>query len=82
MFDGTHFMWGMHWFWWIFWILAIVGVVWMINRMQQERSAAPPASPREPTRETPLETLQRRYAEGEITTDEYEERKERLERDR
>lgn len=18
MFDGTHFMWGMHWFWWIF----------------------------------------------------------------
>lgn len=82
MFDGTHFMWGMHWFWWVFWILAIVGVVWMINRMQQERSGAPPASPRESTRETPLETLQRRYAEGEITTDEYEERKERLERDR
>jgi putative membrane protein len=34
------------------------------------------------TRETPLETLQRRYAEEEIATDEYEERKEHLERDR
>lgn len=74
MFDGTHGMWGMHWFWWVFWILAIVSVVWVINRIQQERSASP--------RETPFETLQRRYAEGEMSTEEYEERKERLERDR
>ena len=78
MFDGTHGMWGMHWFWWMFWILAIIGVVWMINRAQQNRTESPSPSPRE----TPLETLQRRYAEGEISTEEYEERKERLERDR
>lgn len=77
MFDGTHVMWGMHWFWWIFWGLVIVGVIWMVARTQQE--AGPPEHP---ARETPLDILQRRYAEGEISTEEYEERKERLARDR
>lgn len=33
-------------------------------------------------RETPLEVLQRRYAAGEISTEEYDEHKARLERDR
>jgi putative membrane protein len=61
-----------------FWILAIVGVVWMINSIQQDRSTS---SPSPPTRDRPLEALQRRYAEGEISTEEYEERKECLERD-
>jgi putative membrane protein len=75
MFDGTHFMWGMHWAGWVIWILVIVGVVWLITRSQQDRSA-PLASTS--TRETPLEVLQRRYAEGEISTEEYEERKARL----
>lgn len=37
--------------------------------------------PRGRRRDTPLELLQRRYAAGEITSDEYEERKTRLERD-
>ncbi len=32
-------------------------------------------------RETPLGILQRRYAAGEITTEEYEQRKMRIERD-
>lgn len=78
MFDGMHdgWMWGMHWIWWIVWILVIVGVVWAISRSQQDSP-----SPRSPQRETPLEALQRRYAEGEISTDEYEERKRRLQRD-
>lgn len=66
-------MWGMHWAWWIFWILLVAGLVWAMAR-----SGGHPAQT-EPRRETPLETLQRRYAEGEITTDEYEERKRRLE---
>lgn len=79
MFDGTHFMWGMHWAGWIVWILVIVGVVWLLTRSQPDR-VAPPAST--PTHETPLEVLQRRYAEGELSTEEYEERKQHLERDR
>lgn len=35
--------------------------------------------PRGKARETPLERLQCRYANGEMSTDEYEERKKRLE---
>lgn len=79
MFNGMHdgWMWGMHWGWWIIWVLLIVGVVWAISRAQQ--GGSPPVRSQEP--ETPLETLQRRYAEGEISTEEYEERKEHLERD-
>lgn len=79
MFDGMHdgWMWGMHWIWWTVWILVIVGVVWALSRSQQ---GSPP--PRSQQRETPLDALQRRYAEGEISTEEYEERKRRLERDR
>ncbi|WP_263790022.1 SHOCT domain-containing protein [Salinibacter sp.] len=66
----------MHFGWWIIWILVIVGVVWAINRAQEGSTSS------RPQRETPLETLKRRYAEGELSTEEYEERKERLERDR
>lgn len=77
MFNGMHdgWLWGMHFGWWIIWILVIVGVVWAINRTQQGSSSS------RPQREAPLETLKRRYAEGELSTEEYEERKKRLERD-
>jgi uncharacterized membrane protein len=34
--------------------------------------------PRAPTAESPLEVLQRRYAEGALTTVEYEERRQKL----
>lgn len=79
MFEGMHngWMWGMHWLWWGFWLLVIVGLIWTIARSQQ--SPGSPSS-RE-SQESPLEVLQRRYAEGELSTDEYEERKERLEGD-
>lgn len=66
---------GMYWLWWIFW-LAIVAVIfgfaWPVPRrtLRQYRDQAP------------LARLQRRYAEGEITTQEYEERRAILERDR
>ena len=49
----------------------------MVARTQQEEGP-----PGRPARETPLDILQRRYAEGEISTEEYDEHKERLERDR
>lgn len=68
-FDGASF-WGMHVFWWLFWIVLIVVFVWLIEPVPRGRA-----------RETALERLQRRYADGEITTDEYEERKKRLEQD-
>ena len=62
--------WGMHFFWWLFWIAAMVLVF----------SPFTPVSPGR-RRQTPLEILQRRYAAGEISMQEYEERKATLERD-
>ena len=72
MIDGYPHMWGMHWGWWIFWILAIVAVVWTLSTARRS------AKPTEASGETPLETLNRRYAQGEISTEEFEERRERL----
>ena len=69
-------MWGMHWGWWIFWIVLIIFAVWLFT---QRRPSVPPQSQ---AQETPLDILKRRYANGEISTAEYEERKARLEEDR
>ena len=62
--------WGMHFFWWLFWIVAMVLLF----------SPFTPVSPGR-RRQTPLDVLQRRYAAGEVSTQEYEERKATLERD-
>jgi putative membrane protein len=66
--------WGMHLFWWLFWIVLIVLIFWLSGPLARNTARG--------SRETPLEILQRRYAAGEISTEEYEERKSRLERDR
>lgn len=71
--DGWWF-WGMHLFWWLFWIILIVLLLWLPGPLARNRARG--------SRETPLEILQRRYAAGEISTEEYEDRKSRLERDR
>jgi len=60
---------GMHLVWWGFWILLLV-VIWAAGM----RSPVPPT----PKAESPLDVLKRRYAEGALTTAEYEERKGRL----
>ena len=67
---GGGWFWGMHILWWLFWI-AIIAIFFSLAR----------PVPRHKGRETPLEILKRRYAAGEITSAEYEERKTRLERD-
>lgn len=61
--------WGMHVFWWLFWIAVMVVLFTSLSPTSRRQS------------ERPLEILQRRYATGEITTQEYEERKAALERD-
>lgn len=68
-YDGWGF-WGMHFFWWLFWIVLIVAFFALIGPV-----------PRGRRRQTPFEVLQRRYAAGEITEKEYEERKAKLGRD-
>lgn len=62
--------WGMHFFWWLFWVVAIMLLFSPITPISTGRR-----------RQTPLELLQRRYAAGEVTTAEYEERKTKLDRD-
>ncbi|MEW6681482.1 MAG: SHOCT domain-containing protein [Nitrospirota bacterium] len=68
-FDGWGFF-GMHVFWWLFWIVLILAFFSLLTPVPRHRA-----------RETPLQILQRRYAAGELSTQEYEERKARLERD-
>jgi putative membrane protein len=81
--DYPHHVWGMHWLWWLFWILVIVAVLWALSRLLM-RPAPPPeqAPPEQAPPESPLDRLERRYADGEISTEEYEERKATLLRDR
>jgi len=69
MFAHEWSFWGMHAFWWFFWIVVIGAAVFLFQA---------PAG-RTTERETPLDLLQRRYAAGEISKEEYEERKRTLE---
>lgn len=61
---------GMHVLWWLFWVVLIALFFGLLQPVRRGRA-----------RETPLQILQRRYAAGEISTAEYEERKKRLGQD-
>lgn len=53
--------------WWLFWIMVAIGVWWAVMRaIAAGRHSAP---------EPPLEVLRRRYAEGALSTEEFEERR-------
>ena len=68
----TWSFWGMNFIWWFFW-LALVAVFFTL--------AVPVPRRRVRLYDHPLSILRRRYAAGEISTDEYEERRTRLIRD-
>ena len=63
---------GMHMFWWLFWVLIIIGFASLFTPVPRDQAKQ---------RETPLDVLQRRYAAGEISSQEYEERRAVLVRD-
>lgn len=63
-------VWWMHWFWIIVWIALIAIIIALIARSMSSTDGR--------GRETARDILERRYAEGEISTEEYEERKKRL----
>ncbi len=68
MYYERHF-WGMHFFWWLFWILMIISIF-----------ATPYDIPRRINRkQNPLSILKKRLAKGEITSEEYNEKKKILE---
>lgn len=55
----------------IFWWILIIAVILFVVRMMMKSRINRPVS----DNESPLETLKRHYAKGEITKEEYEERK-------
>ena len=68
-----YYFWGMHWFWWIFWIF--LWILFFSFMMPVQRSTYR-------LMQSPLQLLlQNRFAGGEITRDEYEERRAILLRD-
>lgn len=67
-----YYWWGMSFLWWIFWI-ALIAVFFAL--------ATPVRRSHARLYDDPLSILRRRYAAGELTTEEYEDRKARLEKD-
>ena len=73
-YGGGYFMGSMYWIWWVFWLALICGIVVFYGwGRANNRSYS--------LRETPHELLKRRLANGEISSDEYEQRKALLDRD-
>lgn len=66
--DGHY--WGMHSLWWIFWVAIFVLMFSLVTPVPKSRAC-----------KRPMEILQRRYAAGEISTEEYDERRANLLRD-
>jgi putative membrane protein len=67
-----YYWWGMSFLWWIFW-LALIAVFFAL--------ATPVRRSQARLYDDPLSILRRRYAAGQLTTEEYEDRKARLEKD-
>ena len=63
MHDGN--FWGMHFIWWIFWLVILAWLFFLPFRRNSKNRA--------------LVILQERFAKGEITKEEYEERRRILE---
>ena len=59
----------------LFWGAIIVGIVWLIRGAMQGASASPESGV---TRESPLDILDRRFAEGAISPEDYQARREVL----
>lgn len=70
--------WGMGVYWWCFWIIIIICWICFFAFLTPVRRSKWVTYSK---LETPLQVLQRRYAAGEITHEEYEERRTRLLRD-
>jgi putative membrane protein len=70
MYDGYHF-WGMHLIWWFIWIFFLIWIFatpWDIPGQQRKK-------------DSPLDILQKRFASGQITKEQYLEQKGILEND-
>lgn len=65
--------WGMHLLWWFFWVILLVWIFatpWDIPGQRTKTRT---------TKDTPLDILKKRLASGEISKEEYEEKKKIIE---
>jgi putative membrane protein len=69
MYYGYHF-WGMHLIWWMIWMVFLFWVFFTPYYIPGRRSGT-----------SSLEILRRRFASGEISEEEYEKRKKKIEAD-
>jgi putative membrane protein len=67
---NTYFV-GMHWVWWIVWIFLLFWIFALPYNVPGQRMR----------KDSPLDILQRRFALGEITNEEYQEKIKILEND-
>ncbi len=67
--NGIDHTWGMGWGW-IIGLIVLVIVIWMIVRMVNQNN-----NRNQPDSKTPLDILKERYARGEISKQEFEEKK-------
>ena len=72
-YDGNIF--GMHFYWWLFFIIIIVGVLIYNNSSLNKNKISNKYS----DKETAIDVLEKRFARGEISKEEFEERKAVLE---
>jgi putative membrane protein len=70
MIDNNYY-WGMHMVWWFVWVILLFWIFALPYNIPGQRNK----------RDSPLDILQRRFASGEITTNEYTEKKKILEDD-
>ena len=70
MYDSYHF-WGMHAIWWLIWVILLFWIFFTPYEIPGRRAR----------KNSALDILQRRFASGEITKEEYEERKKIIEED-
>jgi putative membrane protein len=68
MYEGYH-AWGMHLMWWFIWIIFIVWIFALPYNIPGQRHR----------KDTPLDTLKKRLASGEINKEEFEATKKVLE---
>ncbi len=71
MFYTTGF-WGMDLIWWFLWIILLLWIFAIPYDIPGQRKK----------KDSPFDILQKRFAAGEITKEEYQERKQILEKDR
>ena len=67
----ANYYWGMNLMWWVVWLILLFWIFALPYDIPYQRQK----------KDSPLDILQRRFASGEITNEEYQEKKEIIKKD-